>query len=92
VCLSGQATMSAGQPPADDLARAVDTISEAALRELRLPSLSIAIARGSRVLLAKAYGLAEVEHDVRASERTVYEAVHSGRDSSSGGTAKIVAG
>jgi CubicO group peptidase (beta-lactamase class C family) len=64
--------MSAGQPPADDLARAVDTISEAALRELRLPSLSIAIARGSRVLLAKAYGLAEVEHDVRASERTVY--------------------
>ena len=72
VCLSGRATVSARQVPGSRLADAVDAISVAALRELQLPSLSIAIARGSRVLLAKAYGLADLENDVAATERTVY--------------------
>jgi D-alanyl-D-alanine carboxypeptidase len=70
--LSGRATPPAQQSTGESLVGAVDTIAEAALRDLRLPSLSIAIARGSRVLLAKAYGLADLENDVPASERTVY--------------------
>ena len=62
-----------GQPSSgDSLGRAVDAIADAALRELQLPSLSIAITRDSRVLLAKAYGSADLENDVAASERTVY--------------------
>ena len=63
--------LSAQQSPGGSL-DGVDATAEAAVRELRLPSLSIAIARGSRVLLAKAYGLADLEHEVPASERTIY--------------------
>jgi D-alanyl-D-alanine carboxypeptidase len=64
--------VSAQQSRGGGVADAVDAISVAALTELRLPSLSIVIARGSHVVLAKAYGLADVENDVPASERTVY--------------------
>ena len=45
----------AQQSPGGSLDGVVDAIAEAAVRELHLPSLSIAIARGSRVLRAKAY-------------------------------------
>ena len=72
VCLGDRVTMSAVQSPGPGLESMVDAISEAAIRELQLPSLSIAITRGSRVLLAKAYGLADMENTVKASERTVY--------------------
>ena len=69
LCLSG---LSAQQSSGGSLVNTVDASSEAALRELRLPSLSIAITRGSHVVLAKAYGLADLENNVPASERTVY--------------------
>jgi CubicO group peptidase (beta-lactamase class C family) len=64
--------VSARQSPGGGVPGAVDAVSVAAVREQRLPSLSIAIARGSRVLLAKAYGFADLEHEVPASERTIY--------------------
>ena len=70
--LSGRATPPAQQSRAGSLDGAVDAIANTALRDLHLPSLSIVIARGSRVLIAKAYGLSDYENDVPASERTVY--------------------
>jgi CubicO group peptidase (beta-lactamase class C family) len=68
----GRATVTAQQLPGGGVADAADAISTAAVREQRLSSLSIAIAHGSRVLLAKAYGFADLEHEVPATERTVY--------------------
>ncbi len=68
-----------GQPPPRraplsdaDLVTAVDAIAAAAMRDRKLPSLSVAVARGSQVVLAKAYGVANVEHAVPAGDRTVY--------------------
>ena len=42
------------------------------MRDRKLPGLSVAVARGSQVVLAKAYGVANVEHDVPAGDRTIY--------------------
>ena len=55
-----------------DLVTAVDAIAAAAMRDRKLPGLSVAVARGSQVVLAKAYGVANVEHDVPAGDRTIY--------------------
>jgi D-alanyl-D-alanine carboxypeptidase len=53
-------------------AAAVDSLAATALRVERLPSLSLAVARGSRLLIAKGYGLADVENEVSATIETVY--------------------
>ncbi len=42
------------------LESAVDEIAAAALRERPLPGLSVAVARGGRMMLAKGYGFAKV--------------------------------
>jgi CubicO group peptidase (beta-lactamase class C family) len=38
-----------------------------------VPGLSVAVLRNGRVLLARGYGYANVEHRVRATDRTVYQ-------------------
>ena len=58
--------------PARVKPEAVDAIAARILREQRLPSLSIAVASGTQVLLSKAYGKADLEDEVAAGPRTVY--------------------
>jgi D-alanyl-D-alanine carboxypeptidase len=53
-------------------AAVVDSLAATALRVERLPSLSLAVARGSHLLIAKSYGLADVENEVSATTETVY--------------------
>jgi CubicO group peptidase (beta-lactamase class C family) len=65
-------TVSGEQARTRDVTAAVDAVADRTLREERLPSLSVVVATGSRVLLSKAYGLADLENDVRAGEQTVY--------------------
>jgi D-alanyl-D-alanine carboxypeptidase len=66
------ATAAAPAPPASDLAAKVDAIVVPALREEKAPGLSVAVARGGQLLVAKGYGLADVEHQTPASADTVY--------------------
>jgi D-alanyl-D-alanine carboxypeptidase len=54
------------------LARKIDTIVEASRHELKLPSVSIAIMRGHRLVFAKGYGLADREAGVSATTHTIY--------------------
>jgi CubicO group peptidase (beta-lactamase class C family) len=55
------------------LAAAVDAIAADALRGLPLPGLSVAVARGGRMVLAKGYGFADLERKVPATAETVYQ-------------------
>ena len=56
---------------ADELEAAVDVIVDKALKASGV-GLSVGIARGDKILLAKGYGLANVEHSVPATKDTVY--------------------
>jgi D-alanyl-D-alanine carboxypeptidase len=58
--------------PAGTLEQQADAIAGAALREGPVPGLSIAIAREGRALVAKGYGLANVELEAPATASTVY--------------------
>lgn len=50
----------------------VDSIGRAAAERPEVPGLSIAVARGSDVLLARGYGFADVDQRVPATAETVY--------------------
>jgi CubicO group peptidase (beta-lactamase class C family) len=56
-----------------DLANRVDACVAAELRAQRIPGLSLAVVKDGQVVLAKGYGLANVELDVPATAETVYE-------------------
>src|SRR5215210_6761372 len=61
--LSGQAV------PLDSVARYVTAV----MQHQKIPGLSVAIVRGDSVLLARGYGVANLEHRVPASDSTVYQ-------------------
>ena len=52
---------------------AVDEYVERAMAQQHIPGLSLAVIRNGRVIKAKGYGLANVEHRVAATPSTVYE-------------------
>jgi D-alanyl-D-alanine carboxypeptidase len=51
----------------------VDGFAEGELKKRGVPGMSIAVVRDGKVEKAKGYGLADVEHNVPATERTVYQ-------------------
>jgi CubicO group peptidase (beta-lactamase class C family) len=50
----------------------IDRYVRAELARQRVPGMSVAVLRGDRVLLARGYGYANVEHHVPATDSTVY--------------------
>jgi D-alanyl-D-alanine carboxypeptidase len=54
------------------LRRTIDSLVNDALTEGPVAAMSVAVVRGHDTIVMKGYGLADVENDVRASERTVY--------------------
>jgi CubicO group peptidase (beta-lactamase class C family) len=60
-------------PDAATLARRVDSLAADALQGGPLAGLSIVITRGDRVLVAKGYGYADLEHRIVAGPETIYE-------------------
>ena len=52
---------------------AVNRYVQSELKRQRIPGISIAILRGDRVLLARGYGLANLELGVPASDSTIYQ-------------------
>ncbi len=51
----------------------IDRFIESEMRAQQIPGLSLAIAKDGEVVLARGYGLANVEHEVRATPQTVYQ-------------------
>ncbi|MEW6746019.1 MAG: serine hydrolase domain-containing protein [Planctomycetota bacterium] len=56
----------------EDLVRAIDDLAERERIEQKIPGLSVAVVRGEETLLAKGFGLADVELEVPATAATVY--------------------
>jgi D-alanyl-D-alanine carboxypeptidase len=69
-----QTAPAAGPATAADPAatRALDPLVAAAMKSQNIPGLSLAVVRGERVLVAKGYGVADVEGKVAATAQTVY--------------------
>ncbi|MCU0535694.1 MAG: beta-lactamase family protein [Hydrococcus sp. Prado102] len=57
----------------------IDCYIQLIMTQNRIPGLSIAIVREGEPILVKGYGLANVEHSVPASEKTVYEIASVGK-------------
>jgi CubicO group peptidase (beta-lactamase class C family) len=55
-------------PDVEAFARTVEELRES----MRIPGLSVAVARDGRILLARGFGLSDVERQVAASPETVY--------------------
>lgn len=73
VVLAAGATSALRQAPAGtSLDAQADVVVAAAMKDQNIPAVSIAIARAGSTLVAKGYGLANVELDVKASPSTVY--------------------
>jgi CubicO group peptidase (beta-lactamase class C family) len=56
----------------DGLAAYVDSVVKAAITAHKTVGASVAVVKGGRTLLAKGYGLADMENDVPATDETVY--------------------
>src|SRR5919107_675238 len=72
--LAGSATLTApAAAQADRSIASVDRFVRDEVRRQEIPGLSIAVLRGDRLLLARGYGFANLEHRVPASDSTVYQ-------------------
>ena len=50
----------------------IDSVVDAEMKKAKVPGMSVAVQRGGDVLLAKGYGIADLEHGVPATVETVY--------------------
>ena len=64
---------------ADDPAVRIDAFVAAEMRRSRIPGLALAVVKDSRVLLARGYGLANVEHQVHVRTDTVFQSGSMGK-------------
>lgn len=65
--------IASSEPPTDAaIAASADKLAATALSETGAAGLSIAVARNGKVILTKGYGLAEVEHDVKANGDSMF--------------------
>src|SRR5262245_22943905 len=56
---------------AQDMTPAVDAYIQTEMRQAKIPGVSIAVIKDGRIVLAKGYGLANVEHQVPVKPETV---------------------
>jgi CubicO group peptidase (beta-lactamase class C family) len=59
--------------PGPARADVIDDYVQEQMRRHRIPGLSLAVVKGGKLLRAKGYGLANVEHQVAAKPETVYQ-------------------
>lgn len=71
-CANDSPTDGSPQNSSRHLLAAVDTIADRAMRAEQLPSVSIALANSSRLLISTTYGSADLENDVSAGDQTIY--------------------
>lgn len=68
-----QATQAGPAPrPASDHAATIDSLVSASLRETGVPGIAVAVVHRGDTIALKGYGLADVEHGVPVSDRTVF--------------------
>ncbi|WP_062295132.1 serine hydrolase domain-containing protein [Nostoc piscinale] len=68
----------------------VDDYIQATMAKNQIPGLSVAVIQEGEPVLVKGYGLANVEHSVPATERTVYEIASVGKTFTATATMMLV--
>src|SRR5262245_12251738 len=62
-----------------DRTSAVDAYLQAEMSRVKIPGVSIAVIRDGRIVLAKGYGLANVEHQVPVKPETIFQSGSMGK-------------
>lgn len=62
-----------------NLSARVDEFIKSEMRQQRIPGMSVAVIKNGRILLAKGYGLASVEHRVPVKPETVFQSGSMGK-------------
>ncbi len=70
----GAVASASAQMPDPSFARAVDSLAEAAIGSGSVAGISVAVARGGRVVIARGYGLADVARNAPVTPSTVFRA------------------
>ena len=79
--LAAAIVAAAGAPAlaADDARTKNDAFVAAEMARLQIPGLALAVVKDSKVVLARGYGLANVEHQVPVRTDTVFQSGYMGR-------------
>jgi CubicO group peptidase (beta-lactamase class C family) len=73
VTLWAQVAMAAQPDPGERIARAVDAFVAAEMRRQKVPGVAIGVVRAGKVIFARGYGEANVEHHVPVTRETVFQ-------------------
>lgn len=68
----------------------VDRVVNRLMSSMRVPGVGVAVVRGSEVLLAKGYGLANVEHQTSVTTETMFESGSLGKQFTAAGVMALV--
>lgn len=60
-------------PDPDTFKKQVDAFVEQEMRSEKVPGVSVAVLHEGEIVLAKGYGLANVEHDIAVTPRTIFQ-------------------
>jgi CubicO group peptidase (beta-lactamase class C family) len=77
-------------PPQAGPSGSVDAVIRAEMERQRIPGLAVAVVRGSDVLTAKGYGLANVEHNAAVTADTIFQSGSLGKMFTSAGVMLLV--
>ncbi|MFN8861630.1 MAG: serine hydrolase [Gemmatimonas sp.] len=69
---------------------AVDTLVRRTMEQLRVPGLALAIMRGGELVLARGYGVAELEHRTPVTDVTMFQSGSMGKQFTSAGIMALV--
>jgi CubicO group peptidase (beta-lactamase class C family)/imidazolonepropionase-like amidohydrolase/Tol biopolymer transport system component len=69
---------------------AVDTLVRRTMEQLRVPGLALAVVRRGEVLLARGYGVAELEHRTPVTDATMFQSGSMGKQFTSAGVMALV--
>jgi CubicO group peptidase (beta-lactamase class C family) len=83
VLLAAAGLVAAAQSPAGD--DDVDRYVMAEMKRQQIPGLSLAVVKDGKLVKARGYGFANVEHEVAATERTIYQSGSVGKQFTAAG-------
>ena len=69
----GMASPAVASPEPPAIAAQIDAYADKVMRAEQIPGMAVAVIRDGEVLIAKGYGVATVEHDVRVTADTIFQ-------------------
>ncbi len=73
VAIPGHGVLAMRSETSDEIVARIDGYVRAEMTRQRIPGLSLAVAHEGRLVVARGYGFANLEHQVPATDRTIYQ-------------------